>query len=256
PTAGAGSSVGFERTLRPAARRSSPRISPTSSSTAGRSSWSFDGMAPFLTIVMRDVRIAGRRLSEAANPLLFFVIVTTLFPLALSPSTDEIREVGTGVLWVSALLSSLLALEGLFRSDADDGSLEQLMLSPVPLGVTVLAKIAAHWLITILPLAALTPLLALSYSMPIAALPTMFGALLLATPTLSVLVALGAALTVGLRRGGAIVGLLVLPLTAPLLIFGTRATDLALHNEPTAGPLYLLAAFAALTLALGPSAIG
>jgi len=212
-------------------------------------------MAPFLTIVLRDVRIAVRRLSEAANPLLFFIIVTTLFPLALSPSTDEIREVGTGVLWVSALLSSLLALEGLFRSDAEDGSLEQLMLSPVPLGVTVLGKIAAHWLITILPLIALVPILALSYSMPITALPTMFYALLLATPTLSVLVALGAALTVGLRRGGAIVGLLVLPLTAPLLIFGTRATDFALHDEPTAGPLYLLAALAALALALGPVAI-
>jgi heme exporter protein B len=213
-------------------------------------------MAPFVTIVHRDLRIAVRRWSEAANPLLFFVIITTLFPLALSPSTDEMREVGAGVLWVSALLSSLLALEGLFRSDADDGSLEQLILSPVPLAVTVLAKIAAHWLITILPLVALTPLLALSYSMPITALPIMFDALLLATPTLSVLVALGAALTVGLRRGGPIVGLLVLPLTAPLLIFGTRATDLALHDEPTAGPLYLLAALAALALTLGPVAIG
>lgn len=197
-----------------------------------------------------------RRLSEAANPLLFFLIVTTLFPLALSPSADELREVGVGVLWVSTLLSSLLALEGLFRSDADDGSLEQLMLSPVPISVTVLAKIAAHWLMTIVPLIALVPVLALSYSMPLAALPTMVGALVLATPTLSVLIALGAALTVSLRRGGAIVGLLVLPLTAPLLIFGTRATDFGLHDEPVAGPLYLLAAFAAFALALGPLAIG
>ena len=212
-------------------------------------------MAPFSTIVLRDVRIAFRRLSEAANPLLFFMVVTTLFPLALSPSADELREVGTGVLWVSTLLSSLLALEGLFRSDADDGSLEQLMLSPVPLGITVLAKIAAHWLLTILPLIALVPILALSYEMPAAVLPMMVGALLLATPTLSVLVALGAALTVGLRRGGAIVGLLVLPLTAPLLIFGTRATEFGLHDEPAAGPLYLLAALAALSLALGPVAI-
>jgi heme exporter protein B len=197
-----------------------------------------------------------RRLSEAANPLLFFLIVTTLFPLALSPSADELREVGVGVLWVSTLLSSLLALEGLFRSDADDGSLEQLLLSPVPTSVTVLAKITAHWLMTILPLIALVPVLALSYSMPLAALPTMVGALVLATPTLSVLIALGAALTVSLRRGGTIVGLLVLPLTAPLLIFGTRATDFGLHDEPVAGPLYLLAAFAALALALGPLAIG
>ncbi len=213
-------------------------------------------MSAFGAIVRRDLRVALRRLSEAANPLLFFLIVTTLFPLALSPSADELREVGVGVLWVSALLSSLLALEGLFRSDADDGSLEQLLLSPVPIGVTVLAKIAAHWLMTILPLIALVPVLALSYSMPLAALPTMVGALVLATPTLSVLIALGAALTVSLRRGGAIVGLLVLPLTAPLLIFGTRATDFGLHDEPVAGPLYLLAAFAAFALALGPIAIG
>ena len=114
-------------------------------------------MSAFGAIVRRDVRVAMRRLSEAANPLLFFVIVTTLFPLALSPNADELREVGVGVLWVSTLLSSLLALEGLFRGDADDGSLEQLMLSPVPISVTVLAKIAAHWLMTILPLIALVP---------------------------------------------------------------------------------------------------
>ena len=213
-------------------------------------------MSAFGAIVRRDVQVAMRRLSEAANPLLFFLIVTTLFPLALSPTADELREVGVGVLWVSTLLSSLLALDGLFRSDADDGSLEQLMLSPVPISVTVLAKIAAHWLMTILPLIALVPVLALSYSMPLASLPTMIGALVLATPTLSVLTALGAALTVSLRRGGTIVGLLVLPLTAPLVIFGTRATDFGMHDEPVAGPLYLLAAFAAFALALGPLAIG
>ncbi|HUO68648.1 MAG TPA: heme exporter protein CcmB [Gammaproteobacteria bacterium] len=213
-------------------------------------------MSAYAAIVRRDARVAMRRLGEAANPLLFFLIVTTLFPLALSPSADELREVGVGVLWVSTLLSSLLALEGLFRSDADDGSLEQLLLSPVPITVTVLAKITAHWLITILPLIALVPVLALSYSMPLSALPIMLAALVLATPTLSVLIAIGAALTVSLRRGGTIVGLLVLPLTAPLLIFGTRATDFGLHDEPVAGPLYLLAAFAAFALALGPLAIG
>jgi heme exporter protein B len=173
----------------------------------------------------------------------------------LSPDATQLRNVGTGVVWVSALLSSLLALEGVFKGDADDGSLEQLMLSPVPLGLTVVAKIAAHWLVTIVPLVALVPVLALSFYMPPSVLPTLVFALLLATPTLSVLVALGAALTVSLRRGGAIVGLLVLPLTAPLLIFGTRATDLGVHGEPTAGPLYLLAALAAFALALGPPAI-
>jgi heme exporter protein B len=206
-------------------------------------------------VLRRDLRVAFRRFSELANPLLFFVIVASLFPLALAPNAAELRSVGTGVLWVSALLSSLLALEALFRADADDGTLEQLMLSPVPLGVIVLAKVAAHWLVTVMPLIVLVPLLALSFYLPLDALPILALAVLLATPTLSILVALGAALTVSLRRGGSIVGLLVLPLTAPLLIFGTRATDLSLHGEPAAGPLYLLAALAVLGIALGPIAI-
>jgi heme exporter protein B len=209
----------------------------------------------YVTILRRDLKIAFRRFAELANPLLFFVIVVSLFPLALSPNADELRNVGAGVLWVSALLSSLLALEGLFRGDADDGSLEQLLLSPVPFGITVLAKVTAHWLITIVPLIVLVPVLALSFAMPLRVLPVLAFALLLATPMLSVLVALGAALTVSLRRGGAIVGLLVLPLTAPLLIFGTRATDLSMQGEPTSGPLYLLAALAVFGIALGPIAI-
>jgi len=209
----------------------------------------------YRTILARDVKLAFRRFSEVANPLLFFIIVVSLFPLALSPNAEELRSVGTGVLWVSALLSSLLALEGLFRGDAEDGSLEQLLLSPVPFGITVLAKVTAHWLITIVPLIALVPVLALSFAMPLHVLPVLVLALLLATPMLSVLVALGAALTVGLRRGGSLVGLLVLPLTAPLLIFGTRATDLGLQGEPTAGPLYMLGALAVFGIALGPVAI-
>ena len=209
----------------------------------------------FLAILQRDLQIAFRRISELANPLLFFIVVASLFPLAVSPDPEHLRGIGSGVLWVVALLSSLLALEGLFRADAEDGSLEQVMLSPVPLGVAVLAKVTAHWLVTIVPLVVLTPLLALSFSLPVGVLPVMAFALLLATPTLSVLVALGAALTLGLRRGGAIVGLLVLPLTAPLLIFGTRAIDLALYGESAVAPLYLLAALAALAVSLGPVAI-
>ena len=212
-------------------------------------------MSDFSAIFVRDLRVAFRRWSELANPLIFFVIVVALFPLALSPEPERLRQVGVGILWISALLSSLLALEGLFRADADDGSLEQLMLSPVPLGVTVLAKVAAHWLMTVLPLIAMVPLLALSFYLPTAALPTLIVALLLATPSLSVLVALGAALTVSLKRGGAIVGLLILPLAGPLLIFGTRATDFSVGGEPTAGPIYLLAALAALAISLGPVAI-
>jgi heme exporter protein B len=210
----------------------------------------------FAVVLTRDLRIAFRRVSELANPLLFFVIVASLFPLALSPDPVQLRNVGTGVLWVAALLSSLLALEGLFRADAEDGSLEQLLLSPVPVTITVLAKVTAHWLVTLVPLIVVLPVFSLSFYLPADVLPVMALALLLATPTISVLVAIGSALTVGLRRGGSIVGLLVLPLTAPLLIFGTRAVDLSLHGEPAAGPLYLLAALAVFGVALGPLAIG
>jgi heme exporter protein B len=210
----------------------------------------------FLTILERDLKLAFRRWSELANPLIFFAIVTSLFPLALSPDRSLLQTVGTGVLWVSALLSSLLSLEGLFRSDAEDGSMEQLLLSPAPLGVVVLAKLAAHWLVSGLPLIVLVPVVAVSFYLPWDALTTLAAALLLATPTLSVLVALGAALTVSLKSGGSIVGLLVLPLCSPLLIFGTRATDLAAHAEPVAAPLYLLAALAVLAVTVGPIAVG
>jgi heme exporter protein B len=212
-------------------------------------------MSAFWTIFSRDLRLAFRRWSELAYPLIFFVIVVALFPLALSPTTTQLRDIGVGVLWVAALLSSLLALDGLFRGDADDGTLEQLLISPAPLTIIVLAKVAAHALVTLVPLVCLVPLAALSFSLPVAALPTLAFALLLATPTLSVLVALGAALTVSLRRGGSIVGLLILPLTGPLLIFGTQATDLSVHGEPASAPLFFLAALAALALSLGPLAI-
>ena len=207
-----------------------------------------------LNIVRRDLTIAFRHWSELVNPLVFFVIVATLFPLALSPEVSQLRDVGMGVLWVSALLSSLLALDGLFRSDADDGSMEQLVLSPIPLSITVLGKTIAHWLVSGLPLVAVSPLVAMAFYLPTEAWGTLIGALLLATPTLSILGAIGAALTVTLKRGGSILGLLILPLTAPVLIFGARATDLAAQGESPAGPLFLLAALAALGLSLGPMA--
>ena len=211
-------------------------------------------MDVFLLILRRDLKIAFRRWGELATPLIFFVIVASLFPLALSPEESQLRASGTGFLWIAALLSSLLALDGLFRNDLQDGSMEQLALSPVPLALIVLAKTLAHWLVSGVPLLALAPFLALSFYLPVEALPTLVGALALATPTLSVLAALGAALTVSVRGGGAIIGLLVLPLTAPVLIFGARATDLAVHGESTLGPLYLLAALAVLALSLGPLA--
>jgi heme exporter protein B len=206
-------------------------------------------------VLRRDLRLAFRRWSELSNPLFFFVVVTALFPLALSPSSAQLQAIGTGILWVSALLSSLLALDGVFRSDAEDGSLEQLMLSPEPFGVVVLAKVTAHWIVSGIPLIALVPIVALSFYLPPDALIVLVSALLLATPTISILVALGAALTVSLKSGSSIIGLLVLPLCSPLLIFGTRATDLAAHGESTVGPLYLLASLAVLAVSLGPVAI-
>jgi len=211
-------------------------------------------VSSFGIVLRRDLRLAFRRFSELANPLLFFIVVTTLFPLALSPEASELQGIGIGVLWVAVLLSSLLALEGLFRADVEDGSMEQLLLSPVPFGLVVFAKIAAHWIVAGIPLIVLVPVVALSFHIPLGALPTLVAALLLATPTISVLVAIGAALTVTLRSAASIIGLLVLPLTSPVLIFGTRATDLALSGETAAGPLYLLASLAALALALGPLA--
>lgn len=212
-------------------------------------------MDEFLTVLERDLRLSFRRWTELANPLIFFVVVTALFPLGIAPDAGALVTVGTGVVWVAALLSSLLGLDGLFRNDAEDGSLEQLLLAPVPLGVTVLAKIAAHWIVSSVPLVALTPLMALAFGIPATALPTLIGALLLATPTLSVFAAVGAALTLELKNAGAIIGLLVLPLATPLLIFGARATDLATHGEMAAGPLYLLAALAMLGISVGPLAV-
>lgn len=212
-------------------------------------------MQGFTDIYKRDLKLHFRKWSELVNPLLFFAIVTTMFPLAISPDPRLLQPLGVGVVWVAALLASLLALDGLFRNDAEDGSMEQFLLCPVPLGITVTAKIAAHWSASAVPLIVLVPVMALSFGIPVAVLPILGGALLLATPALSVFVALGAALTVSLKTGGSIIGLLVLPLCAPLLIFGARATDLALGGEPVAAPLYFLAALSVLAASLGPLAV-
>ena len=176
-------------------------------------------MNAFASIYLRDLKLSFRRWTEFANPLIFYLIVASLFPLALSPDPRVLEALGIGVLWVSALLASLLALDGLFRTDFEDGALEQLLLSPVPLSITVLAKMAAHWTVSALPLVILVPIMALTFRLPATVLPTLAAALLLATPALSVFVAIGAALTVSLKTGGSIIGLLVLPLCAPC---GTR----------------------------------
>ncbi|MCC5861735.1 MAG: heme exporter protein CcmB [Gammaproteobacteria bacterium] len=206
-------------------------------------------------LARRDLRAALRRWGELALPLCFFVIVLTLFPLGLAPERDTLAAIGPGVLWVAALLASLLALETLFRGDMDDGSMEQLVLSPQPLALLALVKALIHWLLSGLPLVLLTPLVAQAFYLPTDALWVLALALLLATPTLSLIGAVAAALTASLRRGAGVLGILVLPLAVPLLVFGARATDLAIQGQSAAGPLYLLAALLALAITLAPLAI-
>ncbi len=205
-------------------------------------------------LIRRDLRLALRRPGEWLQPLGFFVIVTVLFPLALDPELSRLRDMAPGVIWVAALLSSLLALELLFREDGQDGSLEQLALSGLSLAWLLLAKTCVHWLLTGLPLVIVAPLLATALGAPVAALPGVLAALFLGSIALSLIGAIGAALTLGLRRGGTLLALIVLPLAVPVLVFGAQATALAIALEPLAGPLYLLGALAVLAATLAPLA--
>jgi heme exporter protein B len=207
-----------------------------------------------LLLIERDLRLALRRAGEWLQPLGFFVIVTALFPLALDAELSRLRDMAPGVLWVGALLSSLLALELLFREDGQDGSLEQLAVSGLSLAWLLLAKTCVHWLLTGLPLVLVAPLLATALGAPAAAIPGVLAALFLGSIALSLIGAIGAALTLGLRRGGTLLALIVLPLTVPVLVFGAQATARAIALEPLAGPLYLLGALAVLAATLAPLA--
>lgn len=206
----------------------------------------------FFAILRRDLLLAFRRRAEVANPLLFFVLVVTLFPLAVGAQPNLLQAMAPGVIWVSALLAALLSLDGLFRSDFEDGSLEQLLLSPHPLSVLVLGKIISHWLVTGLPLLLVAPLLALFLGLPEKAMPTLWLTLILATPMLSLIGAIGVALTVGLRRGGMILSLLVLPLYIPVLIFASSAVDRAASGLPVTAQINILLAMLLLALVLTP----
>jgi heme exporter protein B len=210
--------------------------------------------AAMAAVLRRDLRLALRNRGEALHPLIFFVVTTSLFPLALSPGPETLRTVAPGVLWVGALLAALLSLDSLFRGDLDDGTLEQLALAPHPLSLLVLAKVTAHWLATGLPLLLAAPLLATFLALPAHALPVLLASLLLGTPTLSLVGAIGVGLTVGLRRGGALLALLVLPMYVPVLVFGASAVAAAIVGLPATGQLYMLAAFLALALVLAPPA--
>lgn len=206
-------------------------------------------------VLRRDLTLAWRRWDEVAQPLIFYVVVITLFPLATTPDLSQLRAISGGVVWVAALLASLLALESLFRSDVEDGTMEQWVLSGQPLGWLLLAKVAAHWVLTGLPLVIMAPVVGTALGLPFDAWGTLVVSLLLGTATLSVLGGIGAALTVGVRRGSVLLSLLVLPLAMPLLIFGSRAVGMVMDGESPAGPLQLLAAIFFLTLSLGPVAM-
>ncbi|HWP00749.1 MAG TPA: heme exporter protein CcmB [Methylococcus sp.] len=209
----------------------------------------------FLAILQRDLLLAFRHRGELANPLLFFLIVVTLYPLGVSPDPELLRKIAPGVIWIAALLAALLSLENLFRSDFEDGSLEQLLLSPKPLPLLVLAKVLAHWLVSGLPMLLLAPVLALLLAMPGAAALTLEITLAIGTPLLSLIGAIGVALTVGLRRGGILLTLLILPLYIPVLIFATNAIAAASAGMPVEGQLYFLAALLVLALTLAPIAV-
>jgi heme exporter protein B len=206
-------------------------------------------------IVRRDLLLALRRKSDVATALLFFVIVASLFPLGIGAEPNLLRAIAPGVIWVAALLSSMLSLARLFAADHADGTLEQMLLGATPLGVVAAAKVLAHWLVSGLPLVVIAPLIALQYDLPAPLFGVVALSLLLGTPVLSLLGAIGAALTLGLRGGGVLLSLLVLPLCVPVLILGAGSVDMAAAGLSGAGPLQLLAALLVASAAFAPWAI-
>ncbi|HEX9466084.1 MAG TPA: heme exporter protein CcmB [Alphaproteobacteria bacterium] len=205
-------------------------------------------------MLRRDLRLAWRSPGDSANVVLFFVLGVVLFPFGVGPGAEILARISVGVIWVMALLAALLSLDRLFREDAEDGSLDLLALSPAPLEFLVLGKVLAHWLVTGIPLIVASPLLALFMQLPAAAYPVLLLALLLGTPTLSLIGAIGAGLTLGTRRGGVLVALLVLPLYIPVLIFGVSAVEAATAGLAVRPHLLLLGGLLALFVPLSPIA--
>jgi heme exporter protein B len=205
-------------------------------------------------VALRDLRLAFRKPSQLLQPLMFFMIVATLFPLSLTPEMSRLRDAAPGVLWIGALLSSLLALEFLFREDAVDGTLEQFALSGQSLTWMLFSKTCTHWLITGLPLALIAPVAAGALGVSGEAMFGVVASLALGSFALSLIGAIGAGLTLGARRGGVLLSLLTLPLAVPILIFGARATELAIGGGNIAPPMYLLGAIAVLGVTLAPLA--
>ena len=212
-------------------------------------------MKAVTALIRRDLKLAFRRRGELMTPAVFFILVTALFPLGLSPQPQLLQSIAPGVVWVAALLAGLLGQESLFKSDYEDGALEQLALSPVPMEVQALARIFTHWLSTGLPLVILSPLMGLLLAYPAQAMGVFTFSLFLGTLSLSLLGAIGAALTVSLKQGGMLMPILVLPLAVPVLIFGAQAAAQAARGEDPAGALYLLGALLALGITLAPFAV-
>jgi heme exporter protein B len=208
----------------------------------------------FYHLLARDLRLAFRSRHELANPLIFFVLVVSLFPLAVTPNAALLQEMAPGVIWVSALLSVLLSLDRLFKQDYEDGSLDQLMLSPNPLVILVLAKVTAHWLLTGLPLVLIAPLLGMFMYVPTEATGVLMLSLLLGTPVLSLVGAIGVSLTVAVNRGGVLLSLIILPLYIPILIFGANAVDVASDGLSVRGQMLFLGAVLAMAVSLAPLA--
>lgn len=220
-----------------------------------RSAGSSVGVLPAMWAVLRrDLQGAFRQRQDLLNPLLFFVMVVSLFPLGVSPASAFLKEAGAGILWVAALLSVLLSLDNLFRHDYDDGTLEQLVLQPQPLFLLLLAKTLSHWVVTGLPLVLLTPLLGLMMHLDGNSISVLCLTLLIGTPVLSLIGSIGAALTLGLRSGGVLLSLLIIPLYIPVLIFGTGTVTAASDGAAVSAYMALMGAFLVLALTLAPFA--
>ena len=208
----------------------------------------------FQATLRRDLLIAYKRKNDVINPFMFFLIVATLFPIGISPDPDRLSEIATCVLWISTLLASLLAMDNLYRADYEDGSLEQLLLSPHPLYFMVMAKNVAHWLISGLPVVLVSPLIAYMLNLPAESFGTLFITLLLGTPVLSLLGSIGVALTVGLGSRGLILAVITLPMSVPVLIAGTLAVQQTLNGASLAGYVAIMGAILLASISLAPLA--
>ena len=203
-------------------------------------------------LVQRDLLMAWRRSSDIFSVVMFFVLAVVLFPLGVGPELDTLRKIAPGIIWVAALLAAMLSLDQLFQSDADDGSLDLLVLAPIPLETIVIAKCCAHWMVTGLPLILVAPILGILLNLPLSGFAVMIITLVISTPTISLLGSVGAALTIGARRGGVLVALLILPLLTPILIMSANAVDLALVGLNYTPLIALLGAFFLICLVVCP----